>query len=62
MRPKTEGAPRTSSNVSEYAMSRQTQANALEQADQERAEKRRIQDAGIDSNASKWRYTVTANR
>lgn len=44
--------------MSEYALSRQAQALVLEQADQARAEQRRINDARIDSNASKWRYSV----
>ncbi|SED10465.1 hypothetical protein SAMN02787142_2564 [Burkholderia sp. WP9] len=44
--------------MSEYALSRQAQALLLEQADRARAEQRRINDARIDSNASKWRYSV----
>ncbi|WP_171912716.1 hypothetical protein [Paraburkholderia xenovorans] len=44
--------------MSEYALSRQAQALMLEQADQARAEQRRVNDARIDSNASKWRYSV----
>lgn len=58
MRSQTKVAPRTSGGMSEYALSRQAQALMLEQADQARAEQRRVNDARIDSNASKWRYSV----
>ncbi|MFM0171171.1 hypothetical protein P0D69_21555 [Paraburkholderia sediminicola] len=58
MRSQIKIAPRTSGNVSEYALSRQAQALSLEQADRARAEKRRVNDALIDSNASKWRYSA----
>ncbi|WP_167397508.1 hypothetical protein [Paraburkholderia aromaticivorans] len=44
--------------MSEYALSRQAQALLLERADQARTEQRRVNDARIDSNASKWRYSV----
>lgn len=58
MRSQIKIAQRTAGNVSEYALSRQAQALSLEQADRAREEKRRVNDALIDSNASKWRYTV----
>lgn len=58
MRSQIKTAARTSGNVSEYALSRQAQALSLEQADRARAEKRRVNDARIDSNASKWRYSA----
>ncbi|MEM5456195.1 hypothetical protein VSR69_15355 [Paraburkholderia phytofirmans] len=58
MRSQIKIAARTSGNVSEYALSRQAQALSLEQADRARAEKRRVNDARIDSNASKWRYSA----
>ncbi|WP_175947154.1 hypothetical protein [Burkholderia pyrrocinia] len=41
---------------------RQKQRDDLARADVERAEKRIRQDAGIDSNASKWRYSRPDNR
>jgi len=58
MRPQMKVTTRTSGTVSEYALSRQAQALVLEQADMARAEQRRINDARIDSNASKWRYSA----
>jgi hypothetical protein len=58
MRSQIKVAPRTSGTMSEYALSRQAQALLLEQADRARAEQRRVNDARIDSNASKWRYSV----
>jgi hypothetical protein len=59
MQSKIRVAPRTIGNASEYALSRQAQALALEQADSARAETRRVNDALIDPNASKWRYSAT---
>ncbi|TAM55708.1 MAG: hypothetical protein EPN57_01395 [Paraburkholderia sp.] len=44
--------------VSEYTQDRRKQALILETADALRAEQRRVNDASIDSNASKWRYSV----
>ncbi|MGT0193905.1 hypothetical protein [Burkholderia pyrrocinia] len=41
---------------------RQKQRDDLARADVERAEKRIRHDAGIDSNASKWRYSRPDNR
>ncbi|RXV65655.1 hypothetical protein D1006_37125 [Burkholderia stabilis] len=41
---------------------RQKQRDDLARADVERAEKRIHQDAGINSNASKWRYSRPDNR
>ncbi|AWV04354.1 hypothetical protein DM992_33620 [Burkholderia sp. JP2-270] len=41
---------------------RQKQRDDLARADVERAEKRIRQDAGINSNASKWRYSRPDNR
>ncbi|CAB3972699.1 MULTISPECIES: hypothetical protein [Burkholderia] len=41
---------------------RQKQRDDLARADVERAEKRIRQDAGINSNASKWRYSHPDNR
>ncbi|ALX11869.1 hypothetical protein P350_10075 [Burkholderia cepacia JBK9] len=41
---------------------RQKQRDDLARADVERAEKRIRQDAGINSNASKWRYLRPDNR
>ncbi|AZQ53520.1 hypothetical protein [Burkholderia cenocepacia] len=41
---------------------RQKQRDDLASADVERAEKRIRQDAGINSNASKWRYLRPDNR
>ncbi|ASL42875.1 hypothetical protein bAD24_I05240 [Burkholderia sp. AD24] len=52
-------APRTTGKVSEYALSREAQALVLKQADIARAESRRVNDALIDTNASKWRYSTT---
>lgn len=49
----------TTSSESEYSVERKTRANALDTADALRAEKRRVSDASIDSNASKWRYPAT---
>ncbi|WNC91620.1 hypothetical protein RI103_09835 [Paraburkholderia sp. FT54] len=58
MRSQIKTAPRTAGNVSEYALSRQAQALSLEQADRAREEIRRVNDARIDSKASKWRYSA----
>jgi DNA-binding Lrp family transcriptional regulator len=58
MRSQIKVAPHTAGNGSEYGLSRQAQALALEQADSARAENRRVNDALIDSNASKWRYSA----
>ena len=41
---------------------RKKQRDNLARADVERAEKRIRQDAGINSNASKWRYLRPDNR
>ena len=41
---------------------RKKQRDDLARADVERAEKRIRQDAGINSNASKWRYLRPDNR
>ncbi len=41
---------------------RQKQREDLARADVERAQKRTDQDAGIDSNASKWRYSRPDHR
>ncbi|MGU8080233.1 hypothetical protein [Burkholderia pyrrocinia] len=41
---------------------RQKQRDDLVRADVERAEKRIRHDAGINSNASKWRYSRPDNR
>ncbi|AIO70563.1 hypothetical protein [Burkholderia oklahomensis] len=41
---------------------RQKQREDLARADIERAEKRIREDAGINSNASKWRYSRPDNR
>ncbi|MCA8203968.1 hypothetical protein LGM71_23225 [Burkholderia sp. AU33545] len=41
---------------------RQKQRGDLARADVERAERRIRQDAGINSNASKWRYSRPDNR
>lgn len=43
---------------SSYSSERKTQALILETADALRAEQRRASYATIDSNASKWRYSV----
>jgi hypothetical protein len=58
MQSKIKAAPRMTGTVSEYAISRQAQALMLQQADTARAEKRSVNDARIDSNASKWRYSA----
>lgn len=52
-------APRKTGKVSEYALPREVQALMLKRADIARAESRRANDALIDSNASKWRYSTT---
>jgi hypothetical protein len=41
---------------SEHAVAQKARASALELADNERAQKRRDNDARLDVNASKWRY------
>jgi hypothetical protein len=41
---------------SEHAVAQKARASALERADDERAQKRRDNDARLDVNASKWRY------
>ncbi|KAA1011279.1 hypothetical protein FVF58_15125 [Paraburkholderia panacisoli] len=56
MRSPVKSASVTTSSQSEYSIERKTRANALDTADALRAEKRRVSDAAIDSNASKWRY------
>ena len=62
MRPTTKVTAHTTDKVSEFALSRQAQAQALDQADRVRAEQRSVNDARIDSNASKWRYTAAVER
>lgn len=47
---------RSTSAQSEYAIERKTAAQRLETADALRADTRRLSDASIDPNASKWRY------
>jgi hypothetical protein len=59
MQSKTKPASATVHSVSSYAHERRTNALVLETADALRAEQRRVNDATIDSNASKWRYSVT---
>jgi hypothetical protein len=44
---------------SEHAVAQKSRASALERADAERDQKRRINYARIDVNASKWRYSTT---
>lgn len=46
---------------SEFASTRKARAAALETAENERAQKRRENDARLDVNASKWRYVCTSN-
>ncbi|CAD6527943.1 hypothetical protein [Paraburkholderia metrosideri] len=62
MRPSTKGIAHTSDKASEFALSRQAQAQALVQADRVRAEQRSVNDARIDSNAGKWRYSAAVER
>ncbi|SDR38031.1 hypothetical protein SAMN05443245_5295 [Paraburkholderia fungorum] len=62
MRPSTKGIAHTADKVSEFALSRQAQAQALDKADRARAEQRSANDARIDSNASKWRYAVAEEK
>jgi hypothetical protein len=62
MRPSTKTTAHTADQASEFALSRQAQAQALGEADRARAEQRSESDARIDSNASKWRYSGTAER
>jgi hypothetical protein len=50
-------ASRSTGTPNEYAIERKTAAQRLETADALRADKRRVSDASIDSNASKWRYS-----
>jgi hypothetical protein len=47
------------SNESAYTHERKSRALVLETADAVREEQRRVNFAAIDSNASKWRYTVS---
>jgi hypothetical protein len=47
---------------SAYSRERRTNALILETADALRAEQRRVNDASIDSSASKWRYTVVGSK
>jgi hypothetical protein len=62
MRPSTKVTAHTTDKVSEFALSRQAQAQALNEADRARAEQRSVRDARIDSNASKWRYSAAVER
>ncbi|TAL92907.1 MAG: hypothetical protein EPN73_23285 [Paraburkholderia sp.] len=50
------------SRESSYSSERRTQALILETADALRAEQRRVNYATIDSNASKWRYSVVREK
>ncbi|SDG20343.1 hypothetical protein SAMN05216466_102457 [Paraburkholderia phenazinium] len=59
MRLQTKPASPPVGGSSAYALERRTHALILETADALRAEQRRVNFALIDSNASKWRYSVT---
>ncbi|WP_459904508.1 hypothetical protein [Caballeronia sp. HLA56] len=48
--------PAVAVKQSEYTIAQKSRASALSNADSERAQKRRDNDALIDVNASKWRY------
>jgi hypothetical protein len=54
----TKPAPTITGGSSAYTLERRTHALILETADALRAEQRHASFALIDSNASKWRYTV----
>ncbi|MDR5752869.1 MULTISPECIES: hypothetical protein [unclassified Caballeronia] len=47
---------------SEHALAQKSRASALERADADRAQQRRINYARIDVNASKWRYVSTSTQ
>jgi hypothetical protein len=54
----TKPASTITGGSSAYTVERRTHALILETADVLRAEQRRVSFALIDSNASKWRYSV----
>ena len=56
----TKSASTITSGSSAYTLERRTHALVLETADALRAEQRRVSFASIDSNASKWRYSVAS--
>lgn len=56
--PTKQQTPTLATRVSEYTQDRRKQALILETADALRAEQRRVNDASIDSNATKWRYSA----
>jgi hypothetical protein len=58
MRLQTKPASTPAGSESAYSHERRTNALILETADALRAEQRRVSFASIDSNASKWRYSV----
>jgi hypothetical protein len=60
MRLQTKPASTVVGGSSAYTLERRTHALVLETADALRAEQRRISFASIDSNASKWRYSVAS--
>lgn len=62
MRPSIKVIAHTTDKVSEFALSRQAQAQALDKADRARAEQRNANDARIDSKASKWRYSAEVEK
>jgi hypothetical protein len=49
------------SRQSDFVVAQKARASALERADDERAQKRRDNDARLDVNASKWRYVCSSN-
>jgi hypothetical protein len=58
MRSQLKPASAAIGSESEYDVERRTRAHILDAADALRAEKRRVSYATIDSNATKWRYSV----
>lgn len=55
-RMKVNPAVTSTSRQSDFVVAQKARASALERADDERAQKRRDNDARLDVNASKWRY------
>ncbi|RQH09057.1 hypothetical protein D1Y85_04115 [Paraburkholderia dinghuensis] len=61
MVPRTKAYSISPITQSEFASTRKARAAALETAENERAQKRRDNDALLNVNASKWRYVCNSN-
>ncbi|QBR04084.1 hypothetical protein [Paraburkholderia pallida] len=61
MRQRTKAYSASPIRQCDFASTQKARAAVLEKAENERAQKRRDNDARLDVNASKWRYVCTSN-